>query len=90
MNTGFPKATHAEPPTAPPLTGPAPVAKKTQLLFTTDFEARLEEGRAGRVAGCLERIHEAADNLSFGLDPATSPDELALECLRADLRILAD
>jgi len=71
------------------------MAMKTQLLFTIDFEARLEEGRAERVAGCLERIHEAADNLSFGLDPATSPDELqrielALECLRADLRILAD
>jgi len=68
---------------------------KTQPLFTTDFQARLEDRRAERVADCLERIHEAADNLSYGLDPATSPDELqrielALECLRADLRILAD
>lgn len=64
-------------------------------LFTSDFEARADQRRAERVQDCLLRIHEAADSLSFGLDSPTAPAqldqiELAVECLRADLRILAD
>lgn len=64
-------------------------------LFTTDFEAQAERRRRERMSGCLLRIREATDSLSFGLDPQSSPAqldqiELALRCLRADLQILAD
>jgi len=66
-----------------------------QPLFTSDFEACAGDRQAERLEDCLTRIHEAADALSFGLDPETAPAqlqriELALECLRADLRVLAD
>lgn len=64
-------------------------------LFTTDFEAQDERRCRERMSGSLDRIRQAADALSFGLDPQSSPAqldqiELALRCLRADLQILAD
>ena len=67
--------------------------EQTHFSFYT---AEAVAGRqADRIAGSLERIHSAADQLSFGLDPDTSPDQLqrialALECLRAELDFIAD
>ena len=65
----------------------------------THFSFYTEEAVAGRrderVAGCLERIRDAADQLSFGLDPDSSPHQLqrialSLECLQAELDFLSD
>ena len=68
------------------------------LTEQTHFSFYTEEAVAGRqadrIAGSLERIREAADQLSFGLDPETSPHQLqriklAVECLEAELDFLA-
>ena len=66
---------------------------KPTSRFTPRKRSRARQ--ADRIAGSLERIREAADQLSFGLDPETSPHQLqritlAVECLEAELTLLAD
>ncbi len=65
-----------------------------QTHFSFYSEEAVAGRQADRIAGALERIHDAADKLSFGLDPKASPHQLqrialALECLRAELDFMA-
>ncbi len=63
--------------------------KQTTFSFYT--EEAVAGRQADRIAGALERIHEAADHLSFDLEPHQLERlALAVECLQAELEFQND
>jgi len=68
-------------------------SKQTHFSF---YASEAIAGRqAERIADAIVSIHDAADQLCFGLDPTRSPDqlkriELSLRYLRAELDLLEE